>query len=108
MSMTMLKLPAVVRMDDVPALWAAWQASLRAEAAQVRSAAGAQLDISAAALERFDSSVLTLLLSASRLCAAEGVKLRLHQVPQRLQELARVYGVADLLWPELTAAGQSS
>lgn len=101
--MAMLKLPVVVRMDDVPALWRSWQASLRAEAAQVRSAAGALVSISAAELERFDSSVLTLLLGAARLCADEGVQLRLHAVPARLQELARVYGVAELLWPELVA-----
>jgi phospholipid transport system transporter-binding protein len=101
MPTTMLKLPASVRMDEVPALWASLQASLRAEAAQLRSAAGAQLRISAAELQQFDSSVLSLLISAARLCAEQGLQLSLQEVPAKLQELARVYGVAELLWPEL-------
>ena len=104
----MLKLPASVRMDEAPALWAQLQASLRAEAAQVRSAAGALVQISAAELQQFDSSVLSLLLGAARLCTDEGVQLRLNQVPAKLQELARVYGVAELLWPELVAPAQAA
>ena len=100
----MLKLPASIRLTELPSLWATLQASLRVEAAQVRSAAGAQLRISAAELQDFDSGALTLLISAARLCAREGVQLQLHDVPAKLQELARVYGVAELLWPELVAA----
>jgi len=98
---SMLRMPASVRMADAPGLWAQLQLGLRAEAAQVRSAAGAELRINAGDLQQFDSSVLTLLLSAARLCTAEGVKLHVCQVPAKLQELARVYGVAELLWPEL-------
>ena len=108
MSASMLKLPTSVRIDEVPALWAGLQGSLRAEAAQLRSAAGALLLISAADLKQFDSSVLTLLISAARLCADEGVKMQLQHVPEKLQELARVYGVAELLWPELIAPGASA
>ena len=103
MSTTMLKLPAAVRVDDAPALWKSLEASLRVEAAQVRSADGQRVDLSLADLQQFDSAVLTLLLSASRLCKADGVQLALHEVPAKLQELARVYGVAELLWPELVA-----
>ncbi len=100
----MLKLPATVRMDDdTPALWKGLQASLRAEAVQVRSAAGQQVDLSLADLKHFDSAALTVLLSAARLCTSESMQLRLHDVPAKLQELARVYGVAELLWPELVA-----
>jgi phospholipid transport system transporter-binding protein len=44
-----------------------------------------------------------VLLNAARLCAAEGVRLHVKQVPPKLQELARVYGVGELLWPELSA-----
>lgn len=108
MPSTMLKLPATVRMDEAPALWVALQASLRAEAAQVRSAAGAVVKISAAELQRFDSVALSLLISAARLCVDEGVKLQLNHVPAKLQELARVYGVAELLWPELLGQAQSA
>ncbi|MFY7864057.1 STAS domain-containing protein [Roseateles sp.] len=100
-SQSMLKLPASVRMGELPGLWAALQASLRAEAAQVRCGAGTELQLSAAELSEFDSAALTLLLSAARLCHQEGMRLRLQRVPDKLQELARVYGVAELLWPEL-------
>ena len=97
----MLKLPPSVRIDESPALWVRLEASLRAVAAQVTCAAGSQLHLSAADLQQFDSTVLSLLISAARLCAAEGVQLKLHQVPDKLLELARVYGVAELRWPEL-------
>ena len=97
----MLQLPASVRMNEVPALWVSLRASLRAEAAQVKNAAGTEVHIGAGELQQFDSAVLTLLLSAARLCADEDVQLRLHGLPPKLQELGRVYGVAELLWPEL-------
>ena len=102
----MLKLPDTVRMDDAPALWKRLEAGLRAEAAQVRSAAGEQVEISLAELQAFDSAVLTLLLSAARLCKVEGVRLVLHAVPAKLRELARVYGVDELLWPVDAGAPQ--
>jgi phospholipid transport system transporter-binding protein len=97
----MLKLAESVRVDAAPALWLSLQASLRAEAAQVSNGAGAELSINAAELQQFDSVVLTLLLSAARLCAEQGLRLRVLNVPAKLQELARVYGVDELLWPEL-------
>jgi len=99
----MLKLPVRVRLDDASAVWDGLSASLRAEAAQVRSAAGTEVQINAAELQQFDSSVLSVLLNAARLCVAEGVTLQIKQVPTKLQELARVYGVGELLWPELVA-----
>ena len=104
MAASMLKLPRSVRMDDASAVWAALSASLRAEGAQVRSAAGAEVQISAAELQQFDSAVLSVLLSAARLCGNEGVSLRVRDVPPKLQELARVYGVGELLWPEQAQA----
>ncbi|MCZ8075612.1 MAG: STAS domain-containing protein [Paucibacter sp.] len=101
---SMLKLPASVGLSEAGALWPGLQQSLRAECAQLRSAAARELNLSLADLQHFDSAVLTLLISAARLCQAEGLKLRLHEVPAKLQELARVYGVAELLWPELVPA----
>ena len=101
MPASMLKLPTRVRLDDASAFWDGLAASVRAEAAQVRSAAGTEVQINAADLQQFDSAVLSVLLSAARLCAGEGVKLQVNQVPAKLQELARVYGVGELLWPEL-------
>lgn len=95
----MLKLPESVRLDDAPELWAALQASLRVEAAQIGNAAGRALPLNAAELRQFDSAALTLLLGAARLCAQQGLSLQIHNAPAKLQELARVYGVAELLWP---------
>ena len=47
------------------------------------------------------AGVLTLLLSAVRLSEQLGLQLQIHEVPAKLQELARVYGVDAALWPEL-------
>ena len=102
---TMLKLPVSLRLQELPTLWAAWQNTLRVEARQLHGSGGAGsaigLQVSAADLQDFDSGVLTLLLSAARLCRQEGVQMQVCEVPLKLQELARVYGVAELLWPEL-------
>ena len=94
----MLKLPSSIRMAELPALWAQLQASLRAEAAQVGSAAGHVVQLDAGDLHDFDSGALTLLLSAARLLEQQGLQLQLRQVPAKLQELTRVYGVDEVLW----------
>jgi phospholipid transport system transporter-binding protein len=94
-----LKLPARVRMDDARAAWAQMSPALRAEAAQVLAAAGREVRLSAAGLTDFDSAALSLLLSAARQCTEQGTTLKLDGAPDKLRELARVYGVAELLWP---------
>jgi phospholipid transport system transporter-binding protein len=93
-----LKLPARLRMDGVRASWAQMSPALRAEAAQVLAAAGREVRLSARELTDFDSSALSLLLSAARQCGEQGVTLKLDDAPDKLRELARVYGVAELLW----------
>jgi phospholipid transport system transporter-binding protein len=99
-----LKLPPRLRMDDARAAWAQMSPALRAEAAQVLAAAGREVRLSAAALTDFDSSALSLLLSAARQCSEQGAALKLDDAPEKLRELARVYGVAELLWaPPVTA-----
>jgi phospholipid transport system transporter-binding protein len=104
MPAAMLKLPESVRLDEAPRLWAALQASLGAEAAQIGNAAGKALLLNAGELKEFDSAALTLLLGAARLCKQQGLALQIHNAPPKLQELARVYGVAELLWPVAAAA----
>jgi phospholipid transport system transporter-binding protein len=94
-----LKLPARLRMDGARAAWAQMSPALRAEAAQVLAAAGREVRLSAAELKDFDSSALSLLLSAARQCSEQGATLKLNDAPEKLRELARVYGVAELLWP---------
>lgn len=101
--MSGLKLPARLRMDGARAAWAQMSPALRAEAAQVLAAAGLDVRLSAAALTDFDSSAISLLLSAARQCREQGAVLKLDAAPEKLRELARVYGVAELLWPPATA-----
>lgn len=97
--MSGLKLPGRLRMDGARAAWAQMSPALRAEAAQVLAAAGREVRLSAAELTDFDSSALSLLLSAARQCNEQGATLKLNDAPEKLRELARVYGVAELLWP---------
>ncbi len=102
--MSGLKLPARLRMDEARATWAQMSPALRAEAAQVLAAAGREVRLSAADLTDFDSSALSLLLSAARQCSEQGASLKLVDAPPKLRELARVYGVAELLWAPPAAA----
>jgi phospholipid transport system transporter-binding protein len=95
-----LQLPARLRLDGATAAWSQLSRAMAAEAAQVRAAAGRELRLSAAPLADFDSSALSLLLSAARQCGEQGLSLKLDGAPPKLQELARVYGVAELLWPQ--------
>lgn len=102
--MSGLKLPQRLRMDGARAAWAQMSPALRAEAAQVLAAAGREVRLSAAGLSDFDSSALSLLLSAARQCREQGAVLKLDDAPDKLRELARVYGVAELLWGSSPAA----
>lgn len=104
MTQAMLKLPGAVHLADAPALWAGLQAGLRVEAGQIGAAAGHQLQLNAAELRSFDSAVLTLLLGAARLCSQQGLTLQIQNAPPKLLELARVYGVDELLWPAAAPA----
>jgi phospholipid transport system transporter-binding protein len=66
-------------------------------AALQRQAAGDDLVVDASALKRFDSSALAVLLESARLAQAWGKRLRVQQAPPQLAELARLYGVDELL-----------
>ncbi len=101
--MSGLKLPNPLRMDGARAAWAQMSPALRAEAAQVLAAAGREVRLSAAGLTDFDSSALSLLLSAARQCSEQGATLKLDDAPDKLRELARVYGVSELFWPPAAA-----
>ena len=56
-----------------------------------------QLLIDAAGLQQFDSSALAVLLECRRVAQASGRTFALRASPPRLNQLARVYGVAALL-----------
>lgn len=91
-------------MDGARSVWAQLSPALRAEAAQVLAAAGREVRLSAAELKDFDSTALSVLLSAARQCSEQGAELRLDGAPEKLRELARVYGLTELFWPPSAAA----
>lgn len=55
--------------------------------------------IDASALATLDSSAIALLLECRRIAAAAGKPLTIDGAPAKLGELARLYGVAELLSP---------
>ena len=55
--------------------------------------------LDAAALQQFDSSALAVLLACRRQAFALGRSLQVQGMPERLCELARLYGVLDWLQP---------
>lgn len=55
------------------------------------------LSIDASTLVDFDTAALALLLDARRLAAQRGQAFELRHAPAQLCQLARLYGVADLL-----------
>ena len=56
--------------------------------------------VDASALARFDSSALAVLLELRRESLAHGKDLRIRALPERLRDLATVYGIAELLEAE--------
>jgi len=82
-------LPAVLTQAQATAVAA------QLERAMASHASGFVLD--ASALQQFDSSALAVLLCGLRAAAAKGIELKLRGLPARAQQLARVYGLADLL-----------
>ena len=55
-------------------------------------------------LERFDSSALAVLLECRRLADAWGKRFELVGLPAKLGELAKLYGVDELLMPVVAPA----
>ncbi len=99
MGESLIRLPACVQLANAATLWLDWERTLRAEAAGITAQAGQELQVNASELQDFDSSALSLLLGAGRLCAEHGLRLRVMGAPTKLRELARLYGIDGLLWP---------
>jgi phospholipid transport system transporter-binding protein len=55
------------------------------------------LVVDGAQLRRFDSSALAVLLECRRLAEAWGKRFELHSLPEKLVELARLYGMDGVL-----------
>ena len=85
-----LKLPPVASLEQAPALLREVDAALAAAGAQA-------LQIDASALAEFDTSAVALLLHAQREAHTRGTTLRVVGAPPKLLELARLYGVDELL-----------
>ncbi len=53
--------------------------------------------VDAAALQRFDSSALAVLLELRRMCLSRGKQLDVQGWPRHLADLATLYGIDSLL-----------
>jgi phospholipid transport system transporter-binding protein len=58
---------------------------------------GRQITADASRLEHFDSSALAVLLACRREALAVGKSFGVAHMPDKLRQLAEVYGVSDLL-----------
>jgi len=56
--------------------------------------------VSASGLQRFDSAALAVLLEVRRLALQMHQTFAVQEIPERLADLARLYGIAELLPPE--------
>ena len=63
--------------------------------------------VDAAALVRFDSSALAVLLELRREGLADGKRFELHGLPAQLGNLAALYGVAELMPSSMPSVAQS-
>ena len=90
--MSPLKLPATLLHDQADACLAQW-------VTQLPPVLPPAVSLDASELCEFDSSALAVLLGLRRVLIHTGTALRVEGMPQRLRELASLYGVMDLLQP---------
>ena len=64
---------------------------------ELRSRSDGTVEIDATSLQVFDSSALSVLLELRRRVLAQGRELRVSGWPRRLEDLALLYGVRELL-----------
>jgi phospholipid transport system transporter-binding protein len=86
----MLRLPQTLLHDTATATLAELLAAVQAESS-------ASVAVDASALQRFDSTALAVLLELRRAALQAGKTLALQDMPKRLQDLAVLYGIAELL-----------
>jgi phospholipid transport system transporter-binding protein len=87
--MTAMQLPETATLEHAAALAATLPAAV--------AGSGAAFTVDARALKSFDSATIALLLQARRVATAGGKSFEVQGLPPKLAELARLYGVADLL-----------
>ena len=88
----MLTLPSVLTQAQASACLSSQLGALRAEA-------GGEVQVDASQLGQFDSSALAVLLEFRRETLAMGKGFVVKGLPERLQNLASLYGVAELIAP---------
>lgn len=59
--------------------------------------AGAPTVLDASGLRQFDTSALAVILGLRRHCQSAGRSVQVSGLPERLQGLAKLYGVAELM-----------
>lgn len=91
MAMSELKLPPTLLHAQANACLAQWVAQLPAQQS-------GPVTLDASALVAFDSSALAVLLGLRREVLAQGGSLQITGMSERLQQLAALYGVQDLLF----------
>jgi phospholipid transport system transporter-binding protein len=90
--MSVLSMPETLLHQHATACLAQWQA-------QCKSMGSSVVSVDASALMAFDSSALAALLGLRREVLAQGGTLQISGMTSRFRELARLYGVLDLLEP---------
>lgn len=86
-----MQLPATATLDEAGAL------VRMAEQAVAEGAGGTPLKLDAGALHEFDTSLVAVLLHARRLALAANRPFEIAGAPDKLAQLARLYGVGELL-----------
>ena len=90
MTANRLVLPADIRHGNAAA-------SLSQLQAQIRNSPNAEVEVEAGQLANFDSSALAVLLGCRREAESLTKTLKFKQFPTKLRELAKLYGVSELL-----------
>jgi phospholipid transport system transporter-binding protein len=85
-----LTLPAALTLRDARAALATLEPA-------IAEASDATISVDAAALSQIDSASLAVLLQCRRLAEARQRGFEVRNAPKKLVDLARLYGVAELL-----------
>jgi len=72
--------------------------TLRLLAQALQDEKDGEVIIDASPLQQFDTSALAVLLECRRLSQAWGRPFSVHNAPQKLSALAKLYGVGELLF----------
>jgi phospholipid transport system transporter-binding protein len=88
----MLLLPETVNVDGA-------SDTLRMLSLALKRETEPNITVDASSLKRFDSSALAVLLECQRLAHAWGKGFGVRRAPVKLTQLARLYGIDELLLP---------